>query len=75
MGFVLYKVGSLGEAERLLTRAVAMLPDEAEIHYHLGYVMLARSRNAEAKAEFQKALELNPNHEEAPKVRDLLRTL
>jgi TolB-like protein/cytochrome c-type biogenesis protein CcmH/NrfG len=43
-------------------RAVVLDPDDATAHWILGYILLYERRWAEAAAEFETALRLNPNH-------------
>jgi tetratricopeptide (TPR) repeat protein len=57
--------GKLGEAFRLMSAAVAVNPNSAEAHVHLGVVLRALQRGADALASFDRALALDPNNVEA----------
>jgi Flp pilus assembly protein TadD len=53
-----------GEAEAVLRRALAA-QDDANTHYDLGFVLDRTGRLPEAVAEYQRALDRNPNHRDA----------
>ncbi len=57
--------GKPGEAFRLMSTAVAAHPRAIEAHVHLGLVLRALKRDADALASFDKALALEPNEVEA----------
>ncbi|HXV12935.1 MAG TPA: tetratricopeptide repeat protein [Candidatus Krumholzibacteria bacterium] len=59
-GFTLMRLGRLDEAERQLTRAIALDPNLADAHCFLGYVMRDQGRPREATQEFDTCLALNP---------------
>lgn len=73
LGWVYYKKSIhqdgayLEDALYHLERAVRLLPDDPEIRYHLGEAYRACGRNAQAAAEFRKALKLAPGHIKARK--------
>ena len=48
-----------------LGRAIAVRPDVAQAHYHLGNALLAAERAADAVASFADALALQPDHVDA----------
>jgi TolB-like protein/Flp pilus assembly protein TadD len=52
--------GNLDEAIKLQKQAVALDPLRANYHLSLGYLLYRANRYAEAQAELQKALDLNP---------------
>jgi tetratricopeptide (TPR) repeat protein len=62
MGWVHYRLGNLGQAERYLRRAVDKLPD-GEIAAHLGEVLWAIGKKEEAWKVWEGALALDPDHE------------
>ena len=57
LGWVLFRQGRLQDALEQLDRAVALSPDEAEIHYHRGEVLRALGRRDEAMAAYALAIE------------------
>jgi tetratricopeptide (TPR) repeat protein len=61
MGWVMYRLGRLEEAEGYLRRALAKHFD-AEIAAHLGEVLWARGRKDEARQVWQDALKRTPDH-------------
>lgn len=56
---------SLEKAITALKDALKHCSFSPQIHYHLGRLLLRRGRDAEGAAELNKALELNPDYEEA----------
>ncbi len=56
LGWIVYLRGDLDRAAVLLTRAVAMAPDDPQIHYHLGMVYLKQDKPNLARAELSTAL-------------------
>ena len=57
-----YKMGHTEEFKNLLTKATSMDPNNADLQYNLG-VISAESKDIEAaKAYYEKAIEINPNH-------------
>jgi tetratricopeptide (TPR) repeat protein len=52
---------SLDESRRLAERAVHLAPENADFHDTLGRIYLRLGRSEDALAEFQRALELEPN--------------
>jgi tetratricopeptide (TPR) repeat protein len=61
MGWALYRLGRLQEAESYLRRALAERPD-AEIAAHLGEVLWAKGDRDMARAIWQPQLESNPDN-------------
>ena len=61
MGWALYRLGRLQEAETFLRRALAERPD-AEIAAHLGEVLWAKGDRDMARAIWQPQLESNPDN-------------
>lgn len=59
-GLALYEEEAFDESRELLETVLALDPDAAEAHYHLGRLALERQRDPEkAEAYFARALELN----------------
>jgi len=71
LGWVYYKKSVyqdrayLEDALYHLERAVRLLPDDPEVRYHLGEAYRARGQNAQAAAEFRRALKLAPGYVKA----------
>jgi tetratricopeptide (TPR) repeat protein len=50
-------------------------PELATAYYYRGLTYLAMNKSAEAKADFQKLLEIEPNHPNAEEVREFIKAL
>jgi tetratricopeptide (TPR) repeat protein len=61
MGWALYRLGRLDEAEQYLVRAFAERPDP-EIAAHLGEVLFARGQPHKAREIWQSQLKSSPDH-------------
>ena len=64
LGIIAHQRGEHEKAVELISRAIAAKPF-APFHYNLGLPLAALGRGAEAAAQFEKALGLNPNYAEA----------
>ena len=62
LGWVEFRLGNVGEAERILTAAFKAKPD-AEIAAHLGEVLWSQGRKAEATALWKTGMTLNPSND------------
>lgn len=62
IGIKATEAGQLDEAERRLLEAYRYVPENAEINFALGNVMLARHDSFKAKMWYRQALALNPRH-------------
>jgi tetratricopeptide (TPR) repeat protein len=62
MGWVLYRLGRLDEAQEYLRRAAAQIRD-GEIAAHLGEVLWAAGKRDEARQIWEEALKFAPDHE------------
>lgn len=60
-----YRLKDLETAESLMKQAIALEPDEVWRHVSLGELYLAEERYQEAVPEFERALALDPENEEA----------
>ena len=60
LGHLLFLNGSLTGARNMLSRALALQPDLASAHYHLGLLHAAQDHPREARAEFGLALQSDP---------------
>ena len=72
VGLCKFRLGDLDGATRAFEQVIAERPRAFKSHYNLGRVLAARGRRAEAIAEFERALAINPT---APGVREDLETL
>lgn len=64
-GVRLLEVDRLGQAERDLTVAARLLPEQVEAQYALGYLRFRQARFQESAALLEKALELDPDYTNA----------
>lgn len=58
-----------------LTKAVELDPGQADSYYYRGLAEIQSRKNAEAKADFKKYLELAPTGSEAKEVKEMLQAL
>ena len=65
LGLLKLQGGKAGEAQRLITAALAIDPASTDALTNLGLTLAALKRPAEALAHFDKALALDPDHFEA----------
>jgi Flp pilus assembly protein TadD len=61
LGFVDLRQGDTGAAVKLLTEAVEMDPDDAEINAHLADAFYAAGEKLQADYQWHRALALNPD--------------
>jgi len=61
----LYNDGQYDEALEVLREGLALYPNSVELHIGVGYARLARDEFAWARQSFEKALVLDPDHEDA----------
>ncbi len=61
----LYSEGHYDEALDVLREGLALYPNSVELHVGVGYARLAREEYAWARRSFDKALVLDPEHEDA----------
>ena len=60
------------EAMTLLTRVIGRFPDAADAYFYRAYASMQASKNAEAKPDLEKYLELAPSGPQAAQAKDLL---
>ncbi len=65
LGVLYYQQGEIAKADTLLTKALAVSPEDAETQYFLGLVRFAQNRNQEALTAFTKAKTADPKYAEA----------
>src|SRR3569832_770400 len=61
----LYNEGQYDEALDVLRDGLALYPNSVELHIGVGYARLAREEFAWGRHSFEKALVLDPDHEDA----------
>jgi tetratricopeptide (TPR) repeat protein len=61
LGFVNLREGNTADALKLLTQAVEMSPDDAEVNAHLGDAFFAAGEKLQADYQWQRALGLKPD--------------
>ncbi|MBN1439825.1 MAG: tetratricopeptide repeat protein [Anaerolineales bacterium] len=60
LGLGWYKLADFSTAERMFLRALEKNPDSAKVHLHLGMCYWEQGRAAEARSEWETALQLDP---------------
>lgn len=75
VGIKLYNDKDLNGALERFNRVVQDNPELATGYYYRGLTYLGLNKAAEAKADFQKALQLEPNHPNADEIREYLKEL
>jgi Flp pilus assembly protein TadD len=75
LAWVQYRKGNYSIAVGLLDEAVKKNPQSAQYRYHLGMALSAAGDNSRAKAELQKALELNLRPDDAQQAQAALAKL
>jgi tetratricopeptide (TPR) repeat protein len=63
------------DARAFLTKAITADPNVPDNYYYRGLANIQAKKNAEAKADFQKYLELAPSGSEAKEVKEMLQAL
>ena len=66
---------NVAQARTYFTKAIEIDPSKADGYYYRGLSYLNAKKNAEAKADFKKYLELAPDGSEAKEAREILQTL
>ena len=72
IGIALYNDGDLDAALEEFERVVEEYPEAALGYYYRGLVNVAQQRNPEAAADFNRFLELSPEHPSAQEAREFL---
>ena len=75
IGITAYNENKLEEAQAKFDEAITAKPDWADPYYYRGLALLAQGKSAEAKADFEKLLALDPNHQFANDCREFLKSL
>jgi len=74
-GVALYNAGDARAASEQFERALAVEPDNAKAHYHLGLCFVNLGDNAKAREHFERFLALAPDDPDAGTARDMLNYL
>lgn len=74
-GISLSEQDRLIEAIRVLKKAESIKPDNALIHYNIGLVYGRNGDFTNAQKHLEKFLELEPKHQEAPKIKELVKKI
>jgi tetratricopeptide (TPR) repeat protein len=75
MGIKAFNDGKMDKAFEAFDRAVKENPERADAYYYRGLVFLNRNKNAEAKADFEKLLSLDPNNRYAAEAKEFLKAI
>lgn len=75
LGIKSFNDGKMDQAMEQFDRVVKENPGNADAYYYRALVYLNRNKNAEAKADLQKLLELDPNNEHAKDAKEMLKDL
>ncbi|MEO8432862.1 MAG: tetratricopeptide repeat protein [Acidobacteriota bacterium] len=75
LGILLMNKNNPAQAQTFFTRAIETDPAQADAYYYRGLSYMNAKKNAEAKADFKKYLELSPQGPEAKEVREILQAL
>ena len=75
LGIKAYNEKKLDDAVKYFDRVVQENPSLPDAYYYRGLVYLNQNKTAEAKADFQKLLELDPKHPKAEEVKEFLKAL
>ena len=75
MGVAYFNEGNSEAAKELFERVLAIDPDHARAHYHLGLVYAGLGDTAKAKELLTQFVELAPNDPDAPTAREMINSL
>jgi Flp pilus assembly protein TadD len=73
LGWVTFRQGETRKAVALLEKAVELTPSDSTVNLHLGDAYWAVGRKLEAQFQWRRALTLNPEPEDVPKLQSKLR--
>ena len=68
-----YRLGEYPDAVRYLERAVELQPQDPVINDHLGDAFWRTGRRSEARFQWRRALSLEPEEDEVPKIQDKIK--
>jgi thioredoxin-like negative regulator of GroEL len=75
IGILLLNKKKPAEADDAFTKAIAKQPDLAQGYYYRGLARYQTKRMAEAKADLQKSIELDPSGKNAETAKEILKTI
>jgi tetratricopeptide (TPR) repeat protein len=75
LGILFMNKSRAADAVTYLTKALAIDSADADLYYYRGLAYMQEKKNAEAKADLKKYLELKPDGPEAKEVREILQAL
>lgn len=75
LGITHYNEGEYGPALEEFDRVVTENPSLPDAYYYRGLTYLATGKAAEAKADFEKLIAIDPNHKLAAEAREFLKSL
>jgi tetratricopeptide (TPR) repeat protein len=75
LGYAFYVKGIYSSSIDLFEEAAKKQPDNATVHYHLGFAYEKAKNNARARENLEKALKLDPNAGDAASAKKLLQQL
>ena len=75
LGILFYNKKKLAEADDAFTKAIAKQPDLASAFYYRGLERYQAKRMADAKADLQKSIDLDPSGKDAETAKELLKTI
>ncbi|HTD52467.1 MAG TPA: tetratricopeptide repeat protein, partial [Thermoanaerobaculia bacterium] len=75
LGIISYNKKKLAEADDAFTKAIAKKPDMASAYYYRGLERYQAKRIAEARADLQKSIELDPSGKDAETAKEILKSM
>jgi Flp pilus assembly protein TadD len=75
LGYAYFVKGIYGSSIDLFEEAAKKQPENASVHYHLGFAYEKASKNALAKEHLEKALKLDPKSSDADAAKKLLQQI
>ena len=75
VGILFMNKNDPAQAQVYFGKAIDLDPAQADAYYYRGLVLYGAKKNAEARADFKKYLELAPQGDAAKEVREILQTL
>jgi len=72
MGWIYYKKGLYDSAISEFKDSLGKIPDNADVHYHLGLAYYKKGDMDRGRAQLEKALSLNSNFKGANEARRIL---
>lgn len=75
LGIDAYNKGDMDKAFNYFDQVVKDYPDHADAYYYRGLVLVNKGKNAQAKADLQKFLELAPNSPNAEMAKEFLKSI